>query len=80
MVNNPYAFGLQQACTEMVMPMSSSQENSMFTAYDFNYSSYKEDCWNTFGVNPRPRWVTTELGGHVKLLLFITPDSWMAMI
>ncbi|KAH0850773.1 LOW QUALITY PROTEIN: hypothetical protein HID58_095256, partial [Brassica napus] len=53
-----------QACTEMVMPMSSSQENSMFTAYDFNYSSYKEDCWNTFGVNPRPRWVTTELGGH----------------
>uniref|UniRef100_M4E6L4 Lysosomal Pro-X carboxypeptidase n=1 Tax=Brassica campestris TaxID=3711 RepID=M4E6L4_BRACM len=53
-----------QACTEMVMPMSSSQKNSMFTAYDFNYSSYKEDCWNTFRVNPRPRWVTTELGGH----------------
>uniref|UniRef100_A0A1J3EWV7 Lysosomal Pro-X carboxypeptidase n=1 Tax=Noccaea caerulescens TaxID=107243 RepID=A0A1J3EWV7_NOCCA len=53
-----------QACTEMVMPMSSSQENSMFPADDFNYSSYKKDCWNTFRVNPRPRWVTTELGGH----------------
>lgn len=59
------------------MPMSSSQENSMFTTYDFNYSSYKEDCWDTFGVNPRPRWVTTELGGHVRLLLcfFITQYS-----
>ncbi|CAN8251492.1 unnamed protein product [Cochlearia groenlandica] len=53
-----------QACTEMVMPMSSSKENSMFPTYDFNYTSYKEECWKTFRVNPRPRWVTTELGGH----------------
>jgi lysosomal Pro-X carboxypeptidase len=58
-----------QACTEMVMPMSSNQENSMFPGYGFNYSSYKEECWNTFRVNPRPKWVTTEFGGHVRHLL-----------
>ncbi|XP_010518734.1 PREDICTED: lysosomal Pro-X carboxypeptidase [Tarenaya hassleriana] len=53
-----------QACTEMVMPMSSSKENSMFPTYDFNYSSYKEECWDMFRVIPRPRWITTEFGGH----------------
>lgn len=52
----------------MVMPMSSSPGNSMFPADDFNYSSYKEECWNTFRVNPRPKWVTTEFGGHVRHL------------
>lgn len=53
-----------QACTEMVMPMSSSQNNSMFPTYEFNYTSYKEWCLKDFGVNPRPRWITTEFGGH----------------
>ncbi|KAJ4832088.1 hypothetical protein Tsubulata_037647 [Turnera subulata] len=53
-----------QACTEMVMPMSGGKDTSMFPTYDFNYSSFQEDCWNTFGVNPRPRWITTEFGGH----------------
>ncbi|KAK9285899.1 hypothetical protein L1049_025100 [Liquidambar formosana] len=53
-----------QACTEMVMPMSSSQDLSMFPTYDYNYSSFKEECWNDFSVKPRPRWITTEFGGH----------------
>lgn len=53
-----------QACTEMVMPMSSSQDMSMFPSYDFNYSSYKEECWKDYSVEPRPRWITTEFGGH----------------
>ncbi|KAH9664093.1 hypothetical protein KPL70_019900 [Citrus sinensis] len=53
-----------QACTEMVMPMSSSRDKSMFPAYDYNYSSFKEECWNDFNVIPRPRWITTEFGGH----------------
>lgn len=52
-----------QACTEMVMPTSSSCE-SMFPRYDFNLSAYEEQCWNDFGVKPRPRWITTEFGGH----------------
>ncbi|CAL1371970.1 unnamed protein product [Linum trigynum] len=53
-----------QACTEMVMPMSSDKETSMFPPYDFLYSDYEQDCWRTFSVLPRPRWVTTEFGGH----------------
>nr|DAD41593.1 TPA_asm: hypothetical protein HUJ06_015916 [Nelumbo nucifera] len=53
-----------QACTEMVMPMSSSQSTSMFTAYDFNYSSYQDECFKHFGIKPRSRWITTEFGGH----------------
>lgn len=53
-----------QACTEMVMPMSSSRDTSMFPAYDFNLSAYQEQCWKDFGVRPRPRWITTEFGGH----------------
>ncbi|KAI4327302.1 hypothetical protein L6164_019779 [Bauhinia variegata] len=53
-----------QACTEMVMPMSSSQESSMFPAYSYNYSSFLEDCIKNFGVKPRPRWITTQFGGH----------------
>ncbi|KAJ0980365.1 hypothetical protein J5N97_008620 [Dioscorea zingiberensis] len=53
-----------QACTEMVMPMSSSRENSMFPIYDFDYASYEDQCVQSYGVRPRPRWVTTEFGGH----------------
>ncbi|PIA25035.1 hypothetical protein AQUCO_13300024v1 [Aquilegia coerulea] len=53
-----------QACTEMVMPMSSSRNNSMFPTYNFNYTSYQEQCVKEFGIKPRPRWITTEFGGH----------------
>ncbi|XP_030479798.1 uncharacterized protein LOC115697039 [Cannabis sativa] len=53
-----------QACTEMVMPMSSSQDSSMFPTFDFDLSSYKEECLREFNVEPRPRWITTEFGGH----------------
>ncbi|XP_020241777.1 lysosomal Pro-X carboxypeptidase isoform X2 [Asparagus officinalis] len=53
-----------QACTEMVMPMSSSRENSMFQPYDFDYTAYKEQCVQSYNVTPRPRWMTTEFGGH----------------
>ncbi|KAK3416587.1 hypothetical protein EUGRSUZ_H02343 [Eucalyptus grandis] len=52
-----------QACTEMVMPLSSSPDTSMFPTYDFNFSAFQEECWTDFKVNPRPRWITTEFGG-----------------
>lgn len=48
------------------MPMSSSQDASMFPSYDYNYSSFQEQCWNDFRVKPRPKWITTEFGGHVR--------------
>lgn len=51
------------------MPMSCSQDGSMFPPYDFNLSSFEEDCRKSFGVSPRPRWITTEFGGHVRLYL-----------
>ncbi|KAF8766217.1 hypothetical protein HU200_007723 [Digitaria exilis] len=53
-----------QACTEMVMPMSYSEDRSMYPPYKFDYASYAEDCIKSYGVRPRPRWITTEFGGH----------------
>ncbi|GJN17538.1 hypothetical protein PR202_gb04615 [Eleusine coracana subsp. coracana] len=53
-----------QACTEMVMPMSYSEDRSMFPPYKFDYASYAEGCIKSFGVKPRPRWISTEFGGH----------------
>lgn len=53
-----------QACTEMVMPMSSSRDVSMFPTYDYNFSSFQDECWKDFRVIPRPRWITTVFGGH----------------
>lgn len=52
-----------QACTEMVMPMSGSRD-SMFPPYEFDYAEYEDECVQSFNVKPRPRWVTTEFGGH----------------
>lgn len=48
------------------MPMSSSKENSMFPTYNFSYAAYRDGCVQNYGVRPRPRWVTTEFGGHVS--------------
>ncbi|KAK7330920.1 hypothetical protein VNO77_25126 [Canavalia gladiata] len=62
-----------QACTEMVMPMSSNKESSMFPPYEYNYSSFQEECFMEFGVKPRPKWITTEFGGkniHATLKKF----------
>ncbi|GLU20176.1 hypothetical protein SLE2022_363880 [Rubroshorea leprosula] len=53
-----------QACTEMVTPLASDPDKSMYPAISYNYSSYQEKCWKNFRVIPRPRWITTEFGGH----------------
>ena len=52
-----------QACTEMVMPMSSSP-SGMYPPSIYDYQSYEDDCQKQFGVKPRPHWITTEFGGH----------------
>jgi hypothetical protein len=59
---------LKQACTEMVMPMSYSEDRSMYPPYKFDYASYADNCIKSYGVRPRPRWITTNFGGHVSLL------------
>ncbi|KAK3016390.1 hypothetical protein RJ639_007368 [Escallonia herrerae] len=53
-----------QACSEMVMPMSSTRDSSMFPEYNFSYSLFEEGCWNDYRVKSRPTWITTEFGGH----------------
>ncbi|KAM0933861.1 putative lysosomal Pro-Xaa carboxypeptidase [Dioscorea sansibarensis] len=52
-----------QVCTEMVMPMSRSNE-SMFPPYAFDYKDREAYCKSSFGVQPRPHWITTEYGGY----------------
>ncbi|KAL5772858.1 hypothetical protein ACOSP7_012463 [Xanthoceras sorbifolium] len=52
-----------QACTEMVMPMTCSNE-SMFPPSAFDYKHFSVECMNKFGVVPRPHWITTEFGGN----------------
>ncbi|KAL9377013.1 hypothetical protein Peur_031133 [Populus x canadensis] len=71
--HGPDAHGLHgwnwQACTEMVMPMTCSEE-SMFPTSSFSYKEFAEDCMKTFGVKPRPHWITTEFGGkRIDLVL-----------
>ncbi|KAK3134218.1 hypothetical protein QOZ80_6AG0546460 [Eleusine coracana subsp. coracana] len=51
-----------QACTELIMPMSTSNE-SMFPPSEFNYSDRSEYCFTSWGVRLRPHWITTESGG-----------------
>uniref|UniRef100_A0A0D9WSM2 Lysosomal Pro-X carboxypeptidase n=1 Tax=Leersia perrieri TaxID=77586 RepID=A0A0D9WSM2_9ORYZ len=52
-----------QACTEMVMPMTRSNE-SMFPPFTFTYEEKSDDCFQNYGVRPRPNWITTEYGGN----------------
>ncbi|KZV29914.1 lysosomal Pro-X carboxypeptidase [Dorcoceras hygrometricum] len=53
-----------QACTEMIMPVSSSVNASMFPASDYDYRSDEKFCLENYHVKPRPTWITTEFGGH----------------
>ncbi|RWR91112.1 lysosomal Pro-X carboxypeptidase isoform X2 [Cinnamomum micranthum f. kanehirae] len=51
-----------QACTEMVMPMSRSNE-SMFPPSTFDYKAFGEQCMMKYGIQPRAHWIITEFGG-----------------
>ena len=67
MENGPDLHGLSgwnwQACTEMVMPMTCSNQ-SMFPPSKFDYEEFATDCKKKYGVSPRPHWITTEYGGE----------------
>lgn len=59
-----------QACTEMIMPMSSNSSNSMFQPYDWDLEGNIQYCMKTYGVRPRPNWITTNYGGKdIKAVL-----------
>lgn len=47
------------------MPMTITNE-SMFPPYNFTYEADIISCNSTYGVKPRPHWITTEYGGLVR--------------
>ncbi|XP_024544110.1 lysosomal Pro-X carboxypeptidase [Selaginella moellendorffii] len=53
-----------QSCTEMVMPMSSNSNTSMYPPFEWDGEAWSRFCWENYGAIPRPSWVTTEFGGH----------------
>ncbi|PKA52864.1 putative serine protease EDA2 [Apostasia shenzhenica] len=52
-----------QACTEMVMPMTITNQ-SMFPPATYDYEQFGDRCMEKYGVRPRPHWITTEYGGY----------------
>ncbi|XP_042489855.1 lysosomal Pro-X carboxypeptidase-like [Macadamia integrifolia] len=53
-----------QTCSEMVMPIGRGSNDTMFPAAPFNLTSFADSCKNSYGVSPRPHWITTQFGGH----------------
>ncbi|KAK9734298.1 hypothetical protein RND81_04G129500 [Saponaria officinalis] len=52
-----------QACTEMIMQTDGNSKESMFPASTDNYQDRDTSCFDTYGVHPRPHWITTQFGG-----------------
>ncbi|MCO5589467.1 hypothetical protein L7F22_043434 [Adiantum nelumboides] len=65
LASDPHGLALWswQACTEMVMPMTSNPNNSMFPASGYSLQSTIRSCSDFFGVTPRPHWITLQFGG-----------------
>lgn len=53
-----------QTCTEMVMPSADDPKTSMFPGWTYDYEVFADFCESTYGVQPRPHWITTLYGGH----------------
>ncbi|KAJ6720184.1 PROTEASE S28 PRO-X CARBOXYPEPTIDASE-RELATED [Salix viminalis] len=53
-----------QTCSELVIPIGRGSNDTMFPADPFDLKEYIEECKRTFGVPPRPHWITTYYGGH----------------
>ncbi|KAK2655606.1 hypothetical protein Ddye_008658 [Dipteronia dyeriana] len=53
-----------QACTEMIMPTSGNNKESMFPASEYDYNDRATFCKSMFDIEPRPNWITTEFGGY----------------
>ncbi|KAF3455138.1 hypothetical protein FNV43_RR05586 [Rhamnella rubrinervis] len=58
-----------QTCSEMVIPIGRNND-TMFPPDPFDLNEYIKSCNASYGVPPRPHWVTTYYGGHnIKLIL-----------
>ncbi|XP_031281007.1 lysosomal Pro-X carboxypeptidase-like [Pistacia vera] len=53
-----------QACTEMIMPTSGNNKESIFPASEWNYTNRVNFCKYVFDAQPRPNWITTHFVGH----------------
>ncbi|KAA8516774.1 hypothetical protein F0562_017028, partial [Nyssa sinensis] len=64
--SDPHGLGgwTWQACTEMIMPTSGNNEDSIFPASEWSYNNRVRFCKQAFNIEPRPNWITTEFGGH----------------
>ncbi|PPD85398.1 hypothetical protein GOBAR_DD17665 [Gossypium barbadense] len=52
-----------QTCSEMVIPIGVG-ENTMFQPNPFDLNTFINDCIRTYGVAPRPHWITSYYGGN----------------
>ncbi|KAJ0943976.1 putative lysosomal Pro-Xaa carboxypeptidase [Helianthus annuus] len=59
-----------QACTEMVMPTSGNNKESIFPASTYSFEGHAQYCEEAYTVKSRPTWITTEFGGHVCIHSF----------
>lgn len=59
-----------QSCSEIMMPIGHDKHDTMFQTAPFNMTSAIDNCKSSYGVSPRPHWVTTYFGiQDVKLIL-----------
>uniref|UniRef100_A0A2K6R930 Lysosomal Pro-X carboxypeptidase n=1 Tax=Rhinopithecus roxellana TaxID=61622 RepID=A0A2K6R930_RHIRO len=52
-----------QACTEVVMPFCTNGVDDMFEPHSWNLKELSDECFEQWGVRPRPSWITTMYGG-----------------
>jgi len=48
------------------MPVGGSNKQSIFPEYKWSYEDRASACEFFYNVTPRPHWITTEFGGHVR--------------
>ncbi|KAK9058631.1 hypothetical protein SSX86_023473 [Deinandra increscens subsp. villosa] len=59
-----------QTCSELLIPLGITSEDSMFQSLPYDANVFIDNCVRSFGVGPRPHWVTTYYGGQdIKLIL-----------
>lgn len=63
----------------MVFPIGVS-ENTMFQPNPFNLNTFIHDCTRSYGVAPRPHWITSYYGGNVSIFFSISSQLFSYII
>lgn len=53
-----------QVCSEMVIPIGITSNDSMFPSSPYNAQEFIDECKKMYGVTPRAHWATTYYGGQ----------------